>query len=58
MTDFWEEETDVGLVRFEHACPACGERRIDELAWIDDEQVHCQTCGTIYDPNAGDRPTE
>lgn len=32
----------------EDGCPACGENRIDELAWIDDETVRCLTCGREY----------
>ncbi|MEZ6233426.1 MAG: hypothetical protein R3B68_04480 [Phycisphaerales bacterium] len=34
------------------ACPTCGERDADRLAWIDDDQVECQACGTIYEPGA------
>jgi hypothetical protein len=39
------------LVSVKNACPACGERRIDWLAW-DNEcfQVTCSTCGHKYDP--------
>ena len=33
------------------ACPCCGEDRMDELVWIDDETVECQTCTAWYDPN-------
>lgn len=32
-------------------CPCCGERRMDELVWEDDDTVKCATCGTVYDPN-------
>lgn len=34
----------------EHACPACGEDRMDHLVWIDDERVQCAECGRIYRP--------
>ena len=32
-------------------CPCCGENRVDELVWIDDEVVECQSCSAHYDPN-------
>ncbi|GIW78793.1 MAG: hypothetical protein KatS3mg105_0600 [Gemmatales bacterium] len=35
-----------------HACPRCGEDDIDRLVWVDDDLVRCESCGTIYDPNA------
>jgi transcription elongation factor Elf1 len=39
------------LVAEHDACPACGERHVDWLAWDDDgETVTCQTCGARYDP--------
>ncbi len=38
------------LVDESSACPECGERRIDWLVWQDDEQVRCETCGTVYEP--------
>ena len=31
-------------------CPSCGERRADELVWLDDERVRCQTCGSVFRP--------
>ena len=34
------------------ACPDCGERDQDRLAWQDDDEVECQTCGRRY--RAGD----
>jgi hypothetical protein len=33
-----------------HSCPQCGEDRIDYLVWIDDDQVRCDRCGTVYEP--------
>ena len=38
------------LVRAKDACPACGERRMDWLAWQepDGETVKCSTCGEHY----------
>ncbi len=33
------------------ACPRCGQDDIDWLVWIDDDQVRCGSCGTVYDPN-------
>jgi len=32
------------------ACPQCGERCLDKLAWQDDETVKCTTCGKQYTP--------
>lgn len=40
----------LDLAAERHACPQCGERRIDFLVWIDDEQVKCETCGQTYEP--------
>lgn len=31
-------------------CPECKEWCRDLLVWIDDEEVRCNSCGTIYDP--------
>lgn len=31
------------------ACPACGERDMDNLVWIDDETLRCE-CGREYKP--------
>jgi rubredoxin len=36
------------------ACPRCGEDEMDSLVWIDDDQVRCTSCGTVYDPNQPD----
>lgn len=36
----------------EDACPNCGERERDELAWIDDEIVQCKRGSTAYRPGA------
>ncbi len=45
-----DEQED--MVSPEHACPKCGERRMDYLGWINDEseEVKCVTCGTVYEP--------
>jgi hypothetical protein len=32
------------------ACPQCGEDDLDHLVWIDDDQVRCDKCGTVYTP--------
>lgn len=29
-------------------CPSCGEADADSLVWLDDEQVQCSSCQTIY----------
>lgn len=34
----------------EGECPCCYENRIDWLAWDDEEMVHCESCGNVYDP--------
>ncbi len=35
------------------ACPNCGERQMDKLAWQHDgEYIKCATCGFCYDPEA------
>jgi len=39
-----------GSVHPEFACPTCGEVRIDNLVWIDDDTVRCSRCGTEYAP--------
>ena len=36
-----------------NCCPRCSERRIEFLVWIDDDNVRCTSCGTIYDPITG-----
>jgi len=35
-------------------CPDCKEWRMDLLVWIDDEEVRCDSCGTIYNPGTGE----
>ena len=42
-------DTDQALVAENHACPFCGERDQDKLAWIDDATVRCE-CGKEYMP--------
>jgi len=32
-------------------CPDCGEDLVDELVWNEWDEVCCQTCGALYDPN-------
>ena len=44
-------------VRAEWGCPGCGERIMDELIWVDDATVECQTCGHSYVPGFGARET-
>jgi len=38
------------LVAEADACPGCGERNADNLAWQDDGAVKCSTCGKQYTP--------
>lgn len=41
------------LVNQEDACPACGERVMDNLVWTEDgETVVCYTCGKLYSPTS------
>ena len=40
--------THIDLVPERDACPACGERDIDRLVWIDDERIECQRCKRVY----------
>lgn len=54
MTGYGNGEEPVDPVGIEEACPTCGERECDRLVWIDDDQVQCQRCKTIYSP-LGDR---
>jgi len=35
-------------------CPKCKERYSDHLVWIDDENVECQICETIYQLGKGE----
>jgi rubredoxin len=37
-------------------CPVCGERRMDWLAWVDDETLECSVCHARYRPT--DEPKE
>lgn len=52
-------DRDDNLVEPEDACPECGERRVDELIWQNDEdsQVRCASCGFFYIP-PNRRPAE
>lgn len=34
------------------SCPDCGMADADQLIWQDDEFVRCDSCGTIYAPDA------
>jgi len=47
----------IGLVLPGFACPGCGERRLERLAWLgsDDELVRCATCGAEYAPGVDRR---
>jgi rubredoxin len=52
-------EDDENLVPMDCACPVCSERNADRLVWLDDDQVECQMCGTVYEPNRDeDEPTD
>ena len=33
------------------ACPRCNERNMDNLVWVEDDRVECQSCGRAYDPS-------
>lgn len=44
------DEAEADLCPAAYACRKCGERRHDWLAWDEDERLHCQTCGHVYDP--------
>ena len=43
------EHESTEYVSEEKGCPKCGERDMDELMWLDDERVECQTCGNVYE---------
>ena len=45
-----DQHEPIDPVRPEDGCPKCGQRECDELVWLDDEQVQCQSCKTIYRP--------
>ena len=38
----------------EFACPRCGERLADELVFITDDEVECQSCKMKYLPGSHD----
>ena len=45
------EQVEQELVVEGAACPGCGEREIDKLAWSQDgDFVRCATCGAWFDP--------
>jgi rubredoxin len=44
------EEAETDLCPPAYGCPKCGERRHDWLVWDDDERLHCQSCGHVYQP--------
>ncbi len=51
MTDFeTRNPNEDDLVDCCFGCPRCHERRVDELVWLNDEEVECQTCGKVYSP--------
>jgi transcription elongation factor Elf1 len=31
------------------ACPNCGERRSSKLDGLDNDSIHCETCGITFD---------
>ena len=53
----WPDQAD-GPIQFlalkvdsvQHACPYCGEDQLDELVWLNDGAVECQSCGRLYRP--------
>lgn len=45
-----DQHEPIDPVRPEDACPKCGECECDVLVWLDDEQVECQSCKTVYRP--------
>ena len=42
-------DADEPLVHMHQACPLCGERRVEQLVWLDDVLVQCQICFTEYE---------
>lgn len=49
--------SDDGKVHPGLACPGCGERRLEQLAWLepDYERVRCATCGDEFEPGVDRR---
>lgn len=43
-------DTSVETVDPRFACPNCGESDCDELEWVSESEVVCNTCGTLYEP--------
>lgn len=46
-----EQANDDNRVSPDDACPKCGQDQSDMLIWIDDDQVRCASCGTVYAPS-------
>lgn len=44
-------DAETNLLPAGRGCIGCGERDMDRLAWIDDDEVRCCTCGRTFDPN-------
>ena len=42
-------DADEPLVHTHQACPLCGERRVEQLVWLDATAVQCQMCFTEYE---------
>lgn len=38
------------VVSNEDKCPHCEEMRMDYLAWQNDEEIKCTSCGHVYCP--------
>jgi ribosomal protein S27AE len=48
-----DEKAGENLLPPESACPRCGERRADALAWDEDgRRLTCTVCGLTWNPNA------
>ena len=50
--DKFEVVDDSNMVGEDSACPKCGNRDVDRLAWDEDdgEFVTCMVCGMVYGP--------
>lgn len=71
QVDYYNEDHDCQAPPDEHiddhidsdaACPSCGEDLLDQLVWIAEDLVECQSCGHQYTPGVEPRewaePTE
>ena len=41
---------EIVKINSKDACPTCGEDNMDQLVWVDDLTVQCNTCGERYNP--------